>query len=38
MSALFRYFGEVWCKLNQTIIITTAYVSIFTLVLMAVDR
>lgn len=32
------YFGEVWCKLNQTIIVCTAYVSIFTLVLMALDR
>ena len=32
------YFGEVWCKLNQTFIICTAYVSIYTLVLMATDR
>jgi len=32
------YFGELWCKLNQTIIVCTAYVSIYTLVLMATDR
>merc|ERR1712050_497785 len=30
--------GELWCKLNQFLICGTAFVSIYTLVLMALDR
>jgi len=32
------HFGVLWCVMNQTIIVLVAYVSIYTLVLMAVDR
>jgi allatostatin receptor len=31
-------FGDLWCKLNQFLIVATAFVSIYTLVLMALDR
>ena len=31
-------FGDTWCKLNQFLIVSTAFVSIYTLVLMALDR
>ncbi len=31
-------FGEVWCKTVQYLIIVTAYVSVYTLVIMSVDR
>lgn len=31
-------FGEIWCKTVQYLIIVTAYVSVYTLVIMSVDR
>lgn len=31
-------FGEVWCKIVQYLIVVTAYASVYTLVLMSVDR
>ena len=31
-------FGDLWCKINQFLIVATAFVSIYTLVLMALDR
>jgi len=31
-------FGNVWCKIVQYLIVVTAYVSVYTLVLMSLDR
>ncbi|KAI9563657.1 putative allatostatin A receptor [Daphnia sinensis] len=31
-------FGEVWCKIVQYLVIVTAYASVYTLVLMSLDR
>lgn len=31
-------FGDVWCKMVQYLIVVTAYASVFTLVLMSLDR
>jgi allatostatin receptor len=37
-ALLFWPFGEVWCKIVQYLVIVTAYASIYTLVLMSLDR
>jgi hypothetical protein len=31
-------FGDVWCKIVQYLIVVTAYASVYTLVLMSLDR
>jgi len=31
-------FGEIWCKIVQYLIVVTAYASVYTLVLMSLDR
>jgi allatostatin receptor len=37
-ALLFWPFGEVWCKIVQYLVIVTANASIYTLVLMSLDR
>lgn len=31
-------FGDIWCKIVQYLIVVTAYASVYTLVLMSLDR